>query len=478
MSALVFCYAGSPRAANINWPMKPFNQAQPLGNNYGEYQYYGGSPYLHPGIDILADPWDSVFAVKSGYVKAVLTTSADLHWRVAVGDSVGIAPCDGYLYAHLDSATIQVAEGDTIIAGQFLGLIVPWPVASFDHLHFVVIRQSGYPWTADWMFIHNPLDYLVDVSDSAPPEFLQLSNGSYFAFAPNNTTSYLNVGDTLSGAVDFHVRVQDRVGHPTWELTPYRMQWEFRNDSLSYGPYLSVQFRDTLWWADNVATIYRDDSVYDTKGDYDFREYYMIMTNNDNDEYIEDGDADSAWFTGDYPNGMYWLKATALDRFGNRGEESLQVVIENYLTFSGVILAADLPPSHEGTHIFLPELGLSDSTDSAGNFAFPDLSPGHYAVEIDRPYYDSIVTTIAVTLRAPTHDFTLQPIAGLRGDLNHSGTLDAADIIALVSYVFRSGPTPNPPAIGDVNGIPPTTSADIIYLVNYVFKSGPPPPPL
>lgn len=483
LAALLFILAAlgatsSSRAQIINWPLKPEAQPHPLGNNYGEYQNYGGVPYLHPGIDILGNAYDSVFAVESGYVKAVLTTSAEYHWRVAIGDSAAPVACNGYLYAHLDSATIQVAEGDTVTVGQYLGRLVAWPVADFHHLHFVQIRQTGYPWSADWLFIHNPLDYLVNVTDLDAPEFLPLVNGSYFAFAPNNQTTYLPVGDTLSGAVDIHVSVRDLVGHPTWQLTPYRLQWEFWNDSTIYGPFLSVQFRDTLWWTANVTTIYRDDPTYDTKGDYDNREYYMILTNNDNDEYIEDGDADSAWFTGDYPNGTYWVKAAAIDRYGNRAEESLQVTIENVLTFSGTVQPADFPSSWAGSEVRLPQLGLVDSTDSAGYYEFPNLGPGTYSVEVSHTYYDSIQTDVRVTARSPSHDFLLQPNAGLRGDLNHSGSLEAADIIALVAYVFKSGPEPEPPIIGDVNGIPPTTSADIIYLVNHVFKSGPPPPPL
>jgi len=477
-TALVLGWVVAGYAETIDWPLAPFNQPHPLGNSYGEYQYYGGAPYLHPGIDILGNQYDSVFAVKAGYVKAVLTTSANLHWRVAIGDSAGSVACDGYLYAHLDQFSIQVAEGDYVAQGEFLGLLVPWPVAAFHHLHFVKIHRSGYPWSPDWMFIHNPLDYLSNITDTYPPEFVPLSNGSYFAFYPNNGSTYYAVGDTLSGAVDFLVSARDRVEHPTWQLAPYRLTYQFHNDSLSYGPFLSVQFRDTLYWDQYVSTIYRDDATYDSKGDYDFREYYMICTNNDGDEYIEPGDADSAWFTGDYPNGTYWLKATALDRYGNRAAESLQVAIENYLTFTGTVTLADEPPSHEGTIVRLPQLAREDTTAADGAFALSGIGPGTYEVVIERNYYDTIKTTAALTTRDSVRDYLLQPVVGLRGDVNHSGSVEAGDIIFLVAYVYRSGPAPEPIAIGDANAIPPITSSDIIYLVNYVFKSGPPPPPL
>jgi hypothetical protein len=464
-------------AETINWPTKPLGTSQRLGNSYGEYQYYGGAPYYHPGIDILGSAGDSVFAVKSGFVKAVLTTSADLHWRVAMGDSAAPVDCDGYLYAHLDLPTIQVAPGDTVSVGQFLGRLVSWPIAEFHHLHFVKIRQSGYPWTSDWQFIHNPLDYLVDITDTIPPEFVTLNNGSYVAFYPNNGTTYLTPGEPLSGALDFLVSVRDVVKEPDWNVAPYQVNYRFRNDSITYAPVISVQFRDTLWWDQNVATIYRDDAVYDSKGDYNNREFFVICTNTDGDEYIESGDADSAWFTGDYPNGTYWLQVSTIDSYGNRDDESLQVVLENYVTLSGTVTLADQPPQQAGTIVSLPQLGLADTTDDSGYFAIAGVGPGHYEMDVRRNFYDSIATSEHITRRNPSRDFMLQPVLGLRGDINHDLKVTSSDILLLVAYVFRGGAAPEPVSAGDANGVPPITSADIVYLVAYVFKSGPPPPP-
>lgn len=64
----------------------------------------------------------------------------------------------------------------------------------------------------------------------------------------------------------------------------------------------------------------------------------------------------------------------------------------------------------------------------------------------------------------------------MRGDVNASGSITAADVIYLVNYVFKAGPAPVPvAAAGDVNCSGTITAADIIYLVGYVFKGGPPP---
>jgi uncharacterized Ntn-hydrolase superfamily protein len=64
----------------------------------------------------------------------------------------------------------------------------------------------------------------------------------------------------------------------------------------------------------------------------------------------------------------------------------------------------------------------------------------------------------------------------LCGDVNEDGLHTSADIIYLVNYIFKGGPTPQPVALaGDTNRNNSVTSADIIYLVGYVFKSGLPP---
>lgn len=71
---------------------------------------------------------------------------------------------------------------------------------------------------------------------------------------------------------------------------------------------------------------------------------------------------------------------------------------------------------------------------------------------------------------------TFGPPCVNRGDMNLSNTINSADIIFLVNYVFKGGPIPPCGGVaGDVNCAGGVTSADIIYLVNFVFKGGPAP---
>ena len=240
--------------AAIPWPLQRDSTVHLIGNSYGEYQRYSGSPYFHPGLDIMAPAGTPVYAVKSGYVKAVLTISADLHWRVAVGDSSGAAECDGWLYAHLDRYTIPVVEGQWVNEGDYLGDLVEWPVADFHHLHFVKIRNSGLIWNSDWEFIGNPLDKLVGIADSDSPVFENAYGSQRFALAQNETSSYFPEGSPISGEVDIICRVYDYINHYDWRLAPYRIEYSIEGDSSI--PWTnSVCFTGVLDYANDVSFV-------------------------------------------------------------------------------------------------------------------------------------------------------------------------------------------------------------------------------
>jgi len=59
------------------------------------------------------------------------------------------------------------------------------------------------------------------------------------------------------------------------------------------------------------------------------------------------------------------------------------------------------------------------------------------------------------------------------GDVNGTLNVNVADIVYLVSYVFKFGPEPDPLYGGDANGDGKVNIADIVYLVAFVFKFGP-----
>jgi len=318
----------------IPWPLQRELVMHSIGNTYGEYQNYGGTSYLHPGLDILVEARTPVYAVKAGYVKAVLTTSASLHWRVAVGDSPGTAECDGWLYAHLEESSIHVLPGEYVEEGDYLGRIVEWTVASFHHIHFVKIRNSGYPWNADWEFIANPLDELVGTLDIYPPLVLNCYPEQKFAFLEDGTHNYFAPGSVLSGDVDIIAQVGDHINNTTWLNSPYTLAYEMYNDTMTTGLKHSVTFTGPLYYTENVGVIFQDDAQFDTRGDYNARIYYHIITNTDGDSLIEATDVSGCWHTTDFDNGSYWVKVFVADRDGFDGTnydavDSMQVEIYN-----------------------------------------------------------------------------------------------------------------------------------------------------
>ena len=471
ISFLVFFI--SPAEA-IRWPFNPGNVSIGLGNNYGEYQNYGGDPYFHPGIDILQPFGTHVYVVKSGIVKAVLTTSAQYHWRVAIGDSAGTDWCDGWLYAHLDEPTIQVQVGDTVQVGDYLGNLVYWPVSGFHHLHFVKIRNQGTTWTADWKFITNPLDELVPIDETDPPVIENARGSDKFAFCQNNTHTYFNPGNPVSGDVDIISKIYDKINNTYWKLIPYRIEYSIYNDTISFGPILSFIFTDTLFWDQNVGVVFQEDAICQTQGDYDYRNFYFIVTNTDGDSVIESSDQNHAWNTEEFPNGTYWVKVNASDRFGHSDSDSMQVGVENYFQVAGKVGLSDNPPDSSGSIVQIVELARFDTTDQIGSFNFNAVGGGHYLFHITHPGYSSLDTVVQVTGNSNLL-FTLQVEPFIRGDVNRDLKIDLGDVVYLISYLYKNGPSPIPYSSGDTNSDLKIDLGDVVYLIDYLYKGGAPP---
>jgi hypothetical protein len=64
----------------------------------------------------------------------------------------------------------------------------------------------------------------------------------------------------------------------------------------------------------------------------------------------------------------------------------------------------------------------------------------------------------------------------MHGDANSDQTLDMADAIYLLNYLFKADDPPVPMDAGDANCDGQVEIADVIYLLNYLFKNGDPPP--
>ena len=335
----------SPALAT-NWPLVPLDSVHPLGNNWGNYQDYSGgySPYFHNGIDVITPDVHGrrVTAVRHGWVKGWGTIDAEYHFRLAICDTSSdfTGRAEGWLYAHIDSERWHRNLGDEIQEGDSIGYLVEWPIdATFDHCHFARISDTGATWMrfpdVTWWFIQNPLTIIRPNTDLLAPVIENARSGQKFAFCRDNTNnSYLRY-DSLVGDVDIIAKVYDKTGttpgNATWDkLAPYEIDYSIkRHDGLVVVPWtIAVQFSNTLDGA-LVNVVYKADNTCASQGDYDFREYYFIVTNTDGDSVIEASDTSGKWATGEVGDTTYWVYVRASDVFGNTTLDSMLVRTRN-----------------------------------------------------------------------------------------------------------------------------------------------------
>ena len=325
------------KIGSVPWPLAP-NQQHSVGNTYGEFQNYGGTSYLHPGIDVLGADNQPVYAVRAGVVKAWLTTSADYHWRLAIGDSGGSGTTAGYLDAHIDRFSVAVNEGDTVSRGQYLGNLVAWPVAGFTHTHFARIQASGVRWNGSWFCPDNPHTHLQNQSDSTSPFFLNARGSDLLAFCRNQSSTYRNP-NALTGQVDIVARVGDTI-QSGWVCAVQELRYSIypagNPGAMVVADRLAVRFDMGLDTYQSgsidaflVGLLYKRDGTCFTEGDYSNREFYHILTNNDGDEVYESSDLQEAWDTNLLSDGDYVVEVTATDASGNSTTAQMTVTTNN-----------------------------------------------------------------------------------------------------------------------------------------------------
>ncbi len=74
--------------------------------------------------------------------------------------------------------------------------------------------------------------------------------------------------------------------------------------------------------------------------------------------------------------------------------------------------------------------------------------------------------------------FTVFDCCDLRGDIDRNGTLDIADLVFLVDFMWLGGAEPACFELADINGDGQRADiADLVHFVNYMFLDGPDPVP-
>ena len=323
-----------PIFAPLNYAMP--NYPFPVGNSYGEIQEYGGSPYLHPGVDFLGNDFQEVYAVNDGFVKAVLTTGGNAYWRVAVANEDIAAETEGYLYAHLNENSITVNVGDQVQAGDLLGTLYPWNYYDFTHIHFARLQDEGAQWYGNWWTIDNPHVDVTNLQDTIPPIFENALEDEKFAFRTTNG-EYLDPLN-LSHEFDIIAKCHD-IENSEWRIDVWDIGFSLHPindpDSTVYQQFsfafdMPIDTYFSNYWTDIVLnTIYSRDATCYSIGNYDEREYYHVITNSNGDSFITEDDAAEIFDSSQFENGMYYLKVTARDASLNTTVDSMMVIFNN-----------------------------------------------------------------------------------------------------------------------------------------------------
>ncbi len=244
----------------------------------------------------------------------------------------------GYLYAHVDLPTITVSVGDVITQGQYLGDLVPWPIADFTHCHFARIQDTGAQWSGSWLCTDNPQPEMVPQVDGTDPLFENAVGPDLFAFCRNETSNYLDPA-ALDGAVDIIARVSDTV-QSSWKCSVQELRYSIWPVGQPGQPLvedrLAVRFEMALDTYQGgpidpflVGLLYKEDGTCDTDGDYGARDFYHVLTNSDGNSSYEASDQALAWETAILPDGDYVIEVTAWDAAGNETTVSMVVTTLN-----------------------------------------------------------------------------------------------------------------------------------------------------
>ena len=365
LASVVAGLAGSsPAQTYLDWPLDPDSSTHIVSGFYGAWQAMWRAEwgrnvnYFHPAIDIPGDTMETVYAVESGYIKAVFTIfDSDAHWRIVIADSAGTEECEGWLYAHLFEWSMPSWIGQWVDAGDSIGVLATWPNPNtLVHLHFSRVRYSGdadawHDGFWDYEFMDNPMSYLGPAGDTDPPFMQNAIGDQLFAICTDQTSDYFDVGQPISGDVDIICAAYDYCGIYQWKNSPYRIEYKIEGDSVI--PWtLAFEFSGSIdsYNGEMEAlshTVFKYDSQCPT-GYSDSMFQFYIMTNSDGDALLEASDTSGCWPTTLFHNGDYTISARLTDYDGNSFVDSMSVTVENLYDLTGSIGLSDGGPRLSG----------------------------------------------------------------------------------------------------------------------------------
>jgi len=285
-----------------------------IGWSMQSYQDYGGTPYFHHGMDMMAMYGTDVYNRSGGQVINIenYRPGLDLYWEVAVLDP------DGYIwqYHHIAMPTIpqyiwdkyyeylaDPIHGGFIPPDTYIGDIIEWPVWSFgkqfNHIHLNILAAGG-------VYV-NGFEFHVPLPDTDGPEIQAIGLLRNHQVYPGN-----EVGDAN---YSLYVRARDLILDNVYYLPPFEILF-----SVDGGPQQTTWRFDTLpGGADQYAYLNDFYVVPPTCGNYDCRNYYMDLGFIPGSQY-------------DFPcnGGPHTVLVTVRDYAGNSASQPYTYTVTNY----------------------------------------------------------------------------------------------------------------------------------------------------
>ena len=316
-----------------NWPMEPVDEAHPIGNSGGEFQYYPGywGPYFHTGIDIVVDnPAPSgpyVLTKDTGKVDNVTYPGPDCPSNESGLQLSFGGPNNGttQVYAHLncpvtDPVRTAFVNRTDLPAGTEVAQVIEWPECDYHHLHFETWDMSGAVEPVLKLFPRHDKDFPVVENIS----FTQ--NGSTIEDFPPPVV-------TVKGKVDIVAQAYDRQfvtptqNHKTGVLKiRYQVSDATTGNVVKTGK--TIDF-STIADSSKTTVLFRTAGDFVSSSDYcgDERYYYVVTNVDDNNpaNFAEE----FAWDTTKHRDGDYRVEVRAWDASSNAGLKAKRVKIRN-----------------------------------------------------------------------------------------------------------------------------------------------------
>ncbi|MFG6443903.1 M23 family metallopeptidase [Microbacterium sp. P07] len=126
----------APGSGEVRWPLSGFTKGRGLGD----------SGY-HQGVDLLAPGGTPLFAAAAGVVRVSQESFGGYGVAVTI-DHVIDGQRVSTLYGHMTYGSRQVVSGQTVEAGQIIGLVGSTGSSTANHLHFEVHINNAVvdPW--------------------------------------------------------------------------------------------------------------------------------------------------------------------------------------------------------------------------------------------------------------------------------------------------------------------------------------------